>query len=59
MTPLALYLETYNAIDLDVVKIVLEHSQGKVLDLLNGAGDYIIHTAVRKNWEQTLLVLVE
>jgi ankyrin repeat protein len=57
LTPLALYLETYNA--LDVIKIVLEHSQGKELDLLNGAGDYIIHTAVRKNWEQTVLFLVE
>jgi ankyrin repeat protein len=57
LTPLALYLETYNA--LDTIKIVLEHSQGKELDLLNGAGDYIIHTAVRKNWEETVVFLVE
>ncbi len=57
LTPLALYLQ--NRGDEAVMKIILNKSQGKDLEILNGAGDYILHTIVRKRDEELVKFLVE
>ena len=57
LTPLALYLRSGK--DETVLKIILERSEGKDLEILNGAGDYIIHTLVKQKNEQLVEFLVK
>ena len=57
LTPLALYLQTQG--DESVVKTILDQSRGKVLELLNGAGDYVLHTLVRQGEEELVIFLVD
>ena len=57
LTPLALYLQNGN--DEAVLNIILERSEGKDLEILNGAGDYILHTLVRKRNERLVEFLVK
>ncbi|GAM82971.1 hypothetical protein ANO11243_009570 [Dothideomycetidae sp. 11243] len=49
-TPLALLLlhkKTFDAAEVERVRILLSYSKGKDLVVMNGAGDYPLHTAVR------------
>lgn len=57
LTPLVLYLQS--GTDEAVLNIILERSKGKDLEILNGAGDYILHTLVRKRNEQLVEFLVK
>ncbi|RMD43987.1 hypothetical protein DV735_g1143, partial [Chaetothyriales sp. CBS 134920] len=57
MTPLAVYLTKFS--DEKVVRRLLEYSQGKDLSIMNGAGDYILHSLVRGNKAGLVKFLVE
>ena len=57
LTPLALYLQSRG--DEAVVKMILEKSDGRDLEILNGAGDYVLHTLVRKRDEELVKFLVD
>ena len=46
-TPLALLLHTDSSCSLELVEAVLEYSQCKDLEIMDGAGDYPLHTVAR------------
>ena len=57
LTPLARYLQHHR--EESVIQIILEESKGKDLEILNGAGDFPIHTLVRQNQESLVKFLVD
>jgi hypothetical protein len=59
-TPLALLLGNYlNAHTFEACEIVFEFSGGRDLEILNGAGDYVLHTLVRDSREMMVKQLVD
>ncbi|KJZ78330.1 hypothetical protein HIM_02368 [Hirsutella minnesotensis 3608] len=43
----------------DTLKLILEYAEGKELDLLNGAGETCLHTAIKKDLVYLVKTLVE
>ncbi|KAF2148592.1 ankyrin [Myriangium duriaei CBS 260.36] len=49
-TPLSLLMslrQNMDANDVELIKVILEYSKGKDLQIMNGSGDYPLHTAAR------------
>ena len=44
---------------MSVLPIILERSKGKDLEIMNGAGDYLLHTMVRNGNDKLVKLLVE
>ena len=57
MTPLAGLINTCSGQSL--LEIILRYSEGKDLEILDGAGDYILHTLVRQEDEELVKFIVD
>ncbi|KAL9113514.1 MAG: hypothetical protein Q9227_002251 [Pyrenula ochraceoflavens] len=57
-TPLAILLHA-GSYDTEIVKIVLDFSQGKDLEVMDGAGDYPLHTVVRNNRTDIVKIILD
>ncbi len=61
-TPLSLLMslrQHMDSTDIERIKVILQHSNGKDLEIMNGSGDYPLHTAARNGCTRLIKLFIE